>query len=94
MTTSTRELITTLINADATISAPERADILLAINRTPQAPSRLLKADEVAKRLSVSKATVRKFTRAGALVRFIPAGGERAAGYTEASVEAMAKGAK
>lgn len=95
METTTKTLIKTALQADRSLSAPERARLLAAIRqgeRPTPCVNRLLRRAEVARRLGGSLRLVDRLCAAGALTKRKLPGRVRASGILEHEVEALIAG--
>jgi len=97
MKTTTLELIRSVLKADETVTADERARIIRAMSTPSETPKpdrlRIASFKEAAERLGVARRTIYYYCRKGFLTRVSIPGKERANGVTGESLENAIKGA-
>lgn len=101
MLDATKDIIRAVLKGDATIPESEQsawARLLAkgapvsAASCAPDPLPRLIPIKEVQALTGLTEQAIRRYARQGALERVLPPGGQRARGYTEASVRSFLEG--
>jgi hypothetical protein len=92
MSPATLAAISALVAADATISVPERADIMSVVSGQPTREARMIKFNAAAKRLGVCPRTVMNLVSRKVIRGIKPPGSTRMLGVAEQDIENLITG--